>query len=1725
MFQVTLTSYGQSVVSNLVTIDGIILLYDAIADISSVSDISSYTTTLYSDACGNIKNTIGNVFIKDHTTAEYQAKTILFYVMVSGSRQIVAGYSQDTAIIIKSTSPLNLCIPFDFSAFTNGFMFASIQASSSTALPNSDGLLHIENQSTTADDSYSVYSKAQTDSLISNFVTTNAAQTISGEKTFDSTIILTDGNSITLNYSDEAIPNGEQSAPNDNYAMLYTNTRHEMETSGDGSTVPNVVLDLGPYYYTNDSIIESDGSPAFLIMRDDTRVAQFGSYVYLNQLGRYYDAIPQAYITQIGDSSHSSTKIYSDQFIKRNGTSSQFLKADGSVDSTSYLTSSSLSNYVTTNTTQTITGSKTFNSISLLPSGASTNSTIVLDTYHYDNDGTDTDDGEACLRPTADEYADLGDYNHKFNNIWAYNLHGNLDGSASSLSISRSIDGVKFNGSSNIIHYGECSTGASTQIKDVTIPNFDLVTGARVIVKFINTNSASNPQLRVNTSGTNGTAKPIVYRGTYAVTTSSYYRWQLGAAIEFIYDGTNWVWVGFQEYVNYASSASSASYLATSGGYSVAACYYSNPTRAVIPYNSSTTSDLGTASNRWRTLYLSTSISDGTNTYSLPSSSGTLALTSDIPGVFCTGVKEDSYDHYDTDSVDYRPAKTSEDDDNPKHAENPISLTVSQYINFTANQRISVYVSEQTYVGSIAFPIADQSSHYAYYPVYFRGDDSDHNATVPAGSILRLTFKNNAFYNDFYDLADFGIEHEPIVRVGKVPHDNSYDNYYQGALVGIRADNGKFDKFINITGTGISKTVTLSALQEDSPIYVSFQKECFSAHPRVQLGMILSMEYIYNAGQTPNSTNVLFDFITTDSSTIADHIVVNPNSDYHDHRYFQVDNAPLYLLTTTTTGHYFSIGGIPANCSGVLLGFLCAGAENAGLFRLVQCSLKPASSSSSSSISVLGNQTSGSYPLLFTSAVNSSTSVAADRQLYTDTDNSIYYNPSTNTLTCSTYELGTVNSAASTTYTASLQLYNSDTTNYKNGISCTGNLLPSSTNTYSLGSSSLKWREAYFSGGNSTYYAVVDNSGGEPTIRPSTSNYGFLGTSSYKWYKSYINNLYLSNFYNSSGSYSYTLPSKSGTIALTSDIPSGIPSDIGSSPSVKAGPGGIQPGQIIIKVFLNNGTSNDEDFSNNYSYESITTNDGSYNSVTKIVNKSTFLTDSILVYTGNTAVSSGSYTAVNTCKTQGEVDITKVFNSTGLISGKPVYLVCKHIGRYQGDPQDGDRSWYASPNSVLLDDTDNYSWWTQELPNARASTDIAKRKYYIYLGIITGTADGTSTSTTLYLSPSHPVYFNRGFISDSSSPIESTSQSFSVGLHTTFSAYDRSGYNIVNKSGNTKAPAATSYNYYNNIKFYDEANFYFKGYYSYSDGATSIYQPDYNNGRYYGSWVSSHSIVPETTSTVYFYGDNGEGLNLGSTDKTWHTLLCSYIGLPDNGNINANHIGTVPVYKINAVRLNLGSSMHMLDTDDIALSIYGASVTCNIFPYATSTSSSTGYSLGSSSLRWKYLYTNYADINSISSGSITPKSNNNYSLGNSSYHWSDLYVNNINIQLVAVHITIPSGATASSTYYLGLNSTYVDYAITNYSTSEYYYYFTIRKGAMLTSMSSSYFKGIYNTNLTFIYNTTNVIYNHYFSGGAAPGLPPSSAKLSGTWKLLGEIQCNADGASRIFIVPAIQITS
>ena len=109
-------------------------------------------------------------------------------------------------------------------------------------------------------------------------------------------------------------------------------------------------------------------------------------------------------------------------------------------------------------------------------------------------------------------------------------------GTATTLQTSRYIDGVAFNGESDITRYGTCSTSATTAAKSVTFAgNISLAAGTRITVKFTYANSAANPYFSIKDSSETLTSKYIGYNGNYV---PPYMYWNAGAVIDFVYDGS-----------------------------------------------------------------------------------------------------------------------------------------------------------------------------------------------------------------------------------------------------------------------------------------------------------------------------------------------------------------------------------------------------------------------------------------------------------------------------------------------------------------------------------------------------------------------------------------------------------------------------------------------------------------------------------------------------------------------------------------------------------------------------------------------------------------------------------------------------------------------------------------------------------------------------------------------------------------------------------------------------------------------------------------------------------------------------------------------------------------------------------------------------------------------------------------------------------------------------------
>ncbi len=116
---------------------------------------------------------------------------------------------------------------------------------------------------------------------------------------------------------------------------------------------------------------------------------------------------------------------------------------------------------------------------------------------------------------------------------------GNTTGNAATatkLQTARTIDGMPFDGSANMVHFGVCSTAAATAAKTVALTGFVLTEGARVAVFFTNTNTANNLTLNVNSTG----AKAIsCIKGYWAPIG----QWEANQIVEFVYYNNHWIMI------------------------------------------------------------------------------------------------------------------------------------------------------------------------------------------------------------------------------------------------------------------------------------------------------------------------------------------------------------------------------------------------------------------------------------------------------------------------------------------------------------------------------------------------------------------------------------------------------------------------------------------------------------------------------------------------------------------------------------------------------------------------------------------------------------------------------------------------------------------------------------------------------------------------------------------------------------------------------------------------------------------------------------------------------------------------------------------------------------------------------------------------------------------------------------------------------------------------------
>lgn len=269
MYNIVLTNYGNTQISNKVILDGVILLSDYISNISTVTSVTGYSVKLDIPSRGNVKDKIGNILIRDDSTNTYVAKTILFYKNVNSEKKIIAGFSQNSAIINKLNKAINLFLSFDFSVFTNGFQFALVQAGFSQASQNVDGLVHIEDPNVDFDDSYSVYSKVQIDNKLSSYAQTSDIPTKTSQLDNDSNFINQHQSIKTIN-NQSLVGTGNISISPGEYNKINTISVNGTNQVPDSNKNVNITVPTKTSQLTNDSGFITDGTGATNYVTVDT---------------------------------------------------------------------------------------------------------------------------------------------------------------------------------------------------------------------------------------------------------------------------------------------------------------------------------------------------------------------------------------------------------------------------------------------------------------------------------------------------------------------------------------------------------------------------------------------------------------------------------------------------------------------------------------------------------------------------------------------------------------------------------------------------------------------------------------------------------------------------------------------------------------------------------------------------------------------------------------------------------------------------------------------------------------------------------------------------------------------------------------------------------------------------------------------------------------------------------------------------------------------------------------------------------------------------------------------------------------------------------------------------------------------------------------------------------------------------------------------------------------
>lgn len=370
--------------------------------------------------------------------------------------------------------------------------------------------------------------------------TTGDNQTVYGIKTFNSKLTTNAGLETYASSTTHKMFHSTVSYTNN---INGVNLVFQTDYNGGIGTAGTSTSGAGLFYmdsgkYINGIILGSNGlAPEANFYGNYSSYRQKGAYILLNR------GLANSAGTVFSDGSINSVSINAPREI-----------SDGLPSAQIYLSSdTSNGNYGPSNVT--VTGTD----ISLTASDPIDGQSSVALTGDSINVNGETNIGGNLL-PTVNSTSTatgyyLGDSSHKWRYVYAY--RGNFSSTITCVGLtstgavtigSTSVNrDLTVNGNATVkkltIPYGTCSTASSTAAKTVTctpaITASDLVEGLVVRVKFTYYNYANNPTLNVDSTG----AKSIKQYVTNGISYNDSFSWANGAIIEFMYDGSNWVWM------------------------------------------------------------------------------------------------------------------------------------------------------------------------------------------------------------------------------------------------------------------------------------------------------------------------------------------------------------------------------------------------------------------------------------------------------------------------------------------------------------------------------------------------------------------------------------------------------------------------------------------------------------------------------------------------------------------------------------------------------------------------------------------------------------------------------------------------------------------------------------------------------------------------------------------------------------------------------------------------------------------------------------------------------------------------------------------------------------------------------------------------------------------------------------------------------------------------------